>query len=143
MVIITVRLIALLINNTQSYFSEASRVIVYFFLRLQSIMDAISACYAFTDSTGGDAHDPIFLAASPPFASISNTITTRELHAVASREQWGLVLELIRTLVNLMSIHSHWGLETCSVDGSTSGSAGKHGVNAVQLYPVLVVESMV
>ena len=42
-------------------------------------MTAIVACNALTDSTGRDAHDSILLAAEPPVAAISTTITGREL----------------------------------------------------------------
>ena len=69
--------------NTQSYFSftmsEASRVIVYVFFRLNNIMTAIFAWNAFTDATGRDERDPILLAAAPPVAAISMTITASEL----------------------------------------------------------------
>ena len=41
---------------------------------------------------------------------------------VAPQEPWGLVLELAHTHAHLMSIHSHWGSETCSAEGSSPGS---------------------
>ena len=44
---------------------------------------------------------------------------------------------------HLMSTHSHWGPETCSVEGSSPGFVGRHGENAVQLHPLLEVESLV
>ena len=58
---------------------------------------------------------------------------------------WDLLLELAHTHVHLglMSIHSHWGSETCSVEGSSPGSAGRRGVHAVQLHPLLEVEFLV
>ena len=42
-------------------------------------MTAVFARNAFADSTGRDAHDPVLLAAAPPVATISMTITAGDL----------------------------------------------------------------
>ena len=59
--------------------SEVSIVIIYVFLRLNSIMTAVSACNAFTYSTGRDANNPILLAAASQVTTISMTIAASEL----------------------------------------------------------------
>ena len=105
-------------------------------------MTAVFACNAFTDSTGRDARDPILLAATSPVAAISMTITARDLQKLL-RSRGVQVQELAHTHAHLLSIHSHWGSETCSVERSSPGSAGRHGVNAVQLHPLLEVGSLV
>ena len=68
---------------TQSDFSftmsEILTVIVYAFFRLNIMMTAVSACNAFTDSTGRDARNPILLVAASTAAAVSMTITAREL----------------------------------------------------------------
>ena len=46
---------------------------------------------------------------------------------VAPQEPWGLLLELANNHGHLMSIPSHWGPETCFVEGSSPGSVGRHG----------------
>ena len=53
------------------------------------------------------------------------------------------MLELAHTHAHLISIHSQWCLEACFREGSSPGSIGWHGVNDVQRYPLLEVESLV
>jgi len=82
-------------------------------------MTAVFACNAFTDySLGQDARDYSFSAALP-VVSISLTVTAWEMWiSVASQEPWGPVAHH----AHLMSIHSHWGSQTCFARGSSLGS---------------------
>ena len=104
-------------------------------------MSAVCACNAFTDSTGRDARDPILLAAASPVAAISMTITARDLlKLLRSRgvQCWNWLIPMHTYCPSIVT-----GVETCSVERSSPGSAGRHGVNAVQLHLLLEVESLV